>query len=207
MKNKLRVKICGVRSQEVAEAVAAAGADYIGFILYAKSRRYIEPQRLKTIARALPSIKKVGVFVDEEPDVMNRIADECGLDYVQLHGNEPPAIAEQVERPVIKAYRYGDNFSTAAANSFPTEIILVDSYQAGRAGGTGEIFDWQAAKREIAAVEKPVLVAGGLNSDNAREACRIFSPYGIDISGGLEVGGEKSIDKIKKFMDIVRKIP
>ena len=106
--------------------------------------------------------------------------------------------------PVIKAYRYGDDFDAAAANAYPAEIILVDSYVAGAAGGTGTAFGWQEATREIAHVTKPVLIAGGITTENVGEAAEVFHPFGVDVSGGLEEDGEKSEAKIRAFMAAVR---
>ena len=133
-------------------------------------------------------------------DEVNAIAALVGLDYVQLHGHETAETARGSERPVIKAYRYGDDFDVDAANKYPAEIILVDSYLQGAAGGTGTVFAWQEAAREIARITKPVLIAGGITAENVGEAAVIFHPFGVDVSGGLEEQGEKSEEKIRAFM-------
>ena len=200
----MRVKMCGMKTIAAAYAARDAGADYIGFIFVRESRRYITPASVRSICAAVDVVKKVGVFVDADPAGMNEIAAYCGLDYVQLHGHEPAETARRVERPVIKAYRYGDDFDADAANAYPAEIILVDSYAPGAAGGTGASFAWEDAAREIACVTKPVLIAGGLTAENARTAIEIFRPFGLDVSGGLEENGEKSIAKIAMFMAAVR---
>ena len=200
----MRVKMCGMRTIAAACAAEEAGADYIGFIFVKKSRRYVTPETARAIARALHRVKTVGVFVDTPMDEVNQIAAFVGLDYVQLHGHEPAETARRVERPVIKAYRCGDDFDADAANAYPAEIILVDSYAPGAAGGTGAAFAWEDAAREIARVTKPVLIAGGLTAENARAAIEIFHPFGLDVSGGLEENGEKSIAKIAVFMAAVR---
>lgn len=200
----MRVKMCGMRSLAAARAARDAGADYIGFIFARESRRYIAPEDAKEICVTVDVVKKVGVFVNADPEEMNEIAAYCGLDYVQLHGHEPAETARRVERPVIKAYRYGDDFDADTANAYPAEIILVDSYAPGAAGGTGAAFAWEDAAREIARVTKPVLIAGGLTAENAHAAIEIFHPFGLDVSGGLEENGEKSIAKIAVFMAAVR---
>ena len=133
----MRVKMCGMKTAAAAHAAEEAGADYIGFIFAKNSRRYVAPETAREIARALRHVKKVGVFVDTPMSDVNTIADLVGLDYVQLHGHETVEMARQAERPVIKAYRYGDDFDADAANVYPAEMILVDSYVAGAAGGTG----------------------------------------------------------------------
>ena len=129
----MRVKMCGMQTAAAARAAEEAGADYIGFIFAPGSRRYVA----REIARGLWRVKTVGVFVDAPMAEVNRIAAAVGLDYVQLHGHETAEMARMAERPVIKAYRYGDDFDTETANAYPAEIILVDSYVRGAAGGTG----------------------------------------------------------------------
>ena len=113
-------------------------------------------------------------------------------------------MARMAERPVIKAYRYGDDFDAEGANAYPAEIILVDSYVRGAAGGTGQTFRWQEAVQEIARVTKPVLIAGGITAANVGEVMDTFQPFGIDVSGGLEEDGVKSEAKIAAFMAAVR---
>lgn len=199
----MRVKMCGMQTLAAARAAEAAGADYIGFIFAQGSRRYVAPETAHEIAREMQRVKKVGVFVDAPMAEVNQIADAVGLDYVQLHGHETAEIARMAERPVIKAYRYGDDFDAETANVYPAEIILVDSYVKGAAGGTGLTFHWQEAAREIARVTKPVLIAGGITAANVREAVETFHPFGIDVSGGLEEDGVKSKTKITAFMAAV----
>ncbi|WP_315437574.1 phosphoribosylanthranilate isomerase [uncultured Selenomonas sp.] len=200
----MRVKMCGMKTLAAARAAEEAGADYVGFIFDEKSKRYVVPESAQEIARELRHAKKVGVFVDAPMDAVNDIAALVGLDYVQLHGHETADMALRAARPVIKAYRYGDDFDAAAANAYPAEIILVDSYVAGAAGGTGTAFGWQEAAREIARVTKPVLIAGGITTENVGEAAEVFHPFGVDVSGGLEEDGEKSEAKIRAFMAAVR---
>lgn len=199
----MRVKMCGMQTAAAARAAEAAGADYIGFIFAQGSRRYVAPETAHEIAREMQRVKKVGVFVDAPMAEVNQIADAVGLDYVQLHGHETAEMARMAERPVIKAYRYGDDFDAETANVYPAEIILVDSYVKGAAGGTGLTFHWQEAAREIARVTKPVLIAGGITAANVREAVETFHPFGIDVSGGLEEDGVKSKAKITAFMAAV----
>ena len=200
----MRVKMCGMKTLAAARAAEEAGADYVGFIFDEKSKRYVVPESAQEIARELRHAKKVGVFVDAPMDTVNEIAELVGLDYVQLHGHETADMALRAARPVIKAYRYGDDFDAAAANAYPAEIILVDSYVAGAAGGTGTAFGWQEAAREIARVTKPVLIAGGITAENVGEAAEVFHSFGVDVSGGLEENGEKSEEKIRVFMAAVR---
>ena len=202
----MKVKMCGMKNIESAKAAEAAGAAFIGFIFFRKSHRYVEPETAAAISEAVTVCKTVGVFVDEDPETVNRIAETIHLDYVQLHGHEDADYARQIDRPVIKAYRYGDGFSAEAANAFPAEIILLDSFRKGMAGGTGEAFAWREAAEEAVKVKKPLLIAGGIAADNVREAFHVFHPYGFDISGSLEENREKSPAKIRAFMDAIRQI-
>lgn len=202
----MRAKLCGMKTLAAAQAAESAGADYIGFIFYPKSHRYIAPEQARAISAKLPRVKKVGVFVDESAERVNEIAEIAQLDYIQLHGHEDADFARQLNRPVIKAFRYGDGFSAARANDFPAELILVDAYRPDEAGGTGTTFDWRSAAAEIAKIDKPVLIAGGINAANVAEVNKIFHPYGVDVSGSLEINKEKSIAKINEFMQKVRSL-
>ena len=200
----MQVKMCGMKTLAAAHAAEEAGADYIGFVFAASSRRFVAPEAACTIAASLHRVKTVGVFVDAPMNEVNEIAARVGLDYVQLHGHEAADMARLSTHPVIKAYRYGDDFTAEEANAYPAEIILVDSYIRGAAGGTGTTFPWKEAAREIARVRKPVLIAGGITAENAGEAMAMFRPFGLDVSGGLEENGAKSEAKIRAFMEAVR---
>ena len=200
----MRAKLCGMKTLLSAKVAEEAGADFIGFIFWKQSHRYISPERAAVISGQLHQARRVGVFVDEDIDTVNEIARQVHLDYVQLHGHEDADYARQMERPVIKAYRYGEDFSADAANEFPAELILVDAFRPGKVGGTGEAFDWRAAAEEIAAIHKSVLIAGGINAQNVHEVEKIFHPFAVDVSGSLEVNQEKSIDRIKSFMKKIK---
>ena len=141
----------------------------------------------------------MGVFVDAPLAEVNEIAEFCSLDYVQLHGHENAEYARQVARPVIKAYRYGDNFLAEEAEHYPAEMILLDSFVQGAAGGTGKTFAWQEASHETASLSKPLLVAGGISEHNLSQVVEAFHPYGVDVSGSLEEQGEKSVSLIEAF--------
>lgn len=198
------VKICGIRSVLAAKAAARHGAAMIGFV-FAPSRRFIEPAIAAEIAKAVPELRTVGVFVDAPLEFVRQTAKDCGLSYVQLHGKESPAYAEALNYPIIKAFRFGEDFSVAAANAYPADMLLIDSWQPGVAGGTGNCFDWKAAQQEVQKLEKPCLIAGGLHAENASLAVRMFWPQGLDISGGVEENGEKSEQKIQIFMQAVQR--
>ncbi len=201
----MKVKICGLRTEEAVLAAEDAGADFLGFIFYGKSHRHVLPEEVRGLTKHVQRAKKVGVFVDAPLDAVNAAADFCSLDFVQLHGHESAAYARAVCRPVIKAFRWGDDFSVEKANDYPAEIILLDSFSKDAVGGTGQRFRWRETAEETARLEKPLLVAGGIASGNVREAEEVFRPYGVDVSGSLEIEKRKSVERIREFMAVVQK--
>lgn len=204
---EMKAKLCGMKTLEAAQAAVEAGADFVGFIFCPQSKRNISPGAAAKICSEIGfRARKVGVFVDEELYRVNVIAELCHLDYVQLHGHEDADYIRQIRRPVIKAVPYGPDFSAREINRLPAELILVDTYLPGMAGGTGETFDWRSAAKEIKKIKQSVLIAGGINVDNVKEAWDTFHPYGVDVSGGLETDGEKDIQKIQAFMQRVKVI-
>lgn len=197
-----RVKICGIRDIRAARA-AARGADYIGFIMCDRFWRYIEPDTVKEICHSIDHCQKVGVFVDQDMAEVSELASYCGLDYIQLHGHETPEYAEALQAKghrIIKALRYGDDFSPAYANSYPADMVLIDSYSKNSLGGSGVSFAWQAAAANIKQVHKPYIIAGGITAENVKEAIEIFTPFGIDASSSMEVDRQKSPQLIKEFL-------
>ena len=201
----MKVKICGLRTEEAVLAAEDAEADFLGFVFYEKSHRHVLPEEVRGLTKHVQRAKKVGVFVDEPLDEVNAVADFCSLDFVQLHGHESAAYARAVCRPVIKAFRWGDDFLAEKANDYPAEIILLDSFSKDAVGGTGQRFCWHEAAEETARLEKPLLVAGGIASGNVHEAEEVFCPYGVDVSGSLEIEKQKSIERIREFMAVVQK--
>ena len=201
----MKVKICGLCTEEAVLAAEDAGADFLGFIFYVKSHRHVLPEEVRGLTKHVRRAKRVGVFVDAPLDAVNAAADFCSLDFVQLHGHESAAYARAVCRPVIKAFRWGDDFSAEKANEYPAEIILLDSFSKDAVGGTGQRFRWREAAEETARLEKPLLVAGGIASGNVREAQELFRPYGVDVSGSLEIEKRKSVERIREFMAVVQK--
>ncbi|MCR5176332.1 MAG: phosphoribosylanthranilate isomerase [Anaerovibrio sp.] len=195
----VNIKICGIK--DIDSARAAGNADYIGFIMNKQYRRYCPPETVRSICDAIKGPQKVGVFVNQDLAEVNELAEYCGLDFVQLHGSEQVEYAEQIDLPVIKAFRYGDDFSVSKAEAYPAEIVLIDSYSKNTAGGSGISFAWQEAAGEICSLKKPYMIAGGVSADNVGEAIKLFHPYGIDASGSMEINGNKSKELIRKFLE------
>lgn len=200
-----RVKICGIRTLEAAQAAAEAGADAVGFVFWPRSRRSIRPEEAAQISRTLPPfVVRVGVFVDERPEVMEEIAEAVGLDAVQLHGDEPPEVCGALRRRVIKAIRVQDPSSLAQAARYEVSAILLDTYAPDTYGGTGRPFDWSLAQ-EVCGWGRPVILSGGLTPENVGEAIERVRPYGVDVSSGVETDGKKDPRKIRAFVEAVRR--
>lgn len=204
----LKVKICGLTNLEDARFCAGAGADFLGFIQYPKSPRYIAPEEAAAIIAWVYGPEAVGVFVNEDADTVNRVADAANFSMVQLHGDEPPALCAEIERPVIKAFRIPPE-TTADQMRRQMEpyrehaaCFLLDTHHPTLWGGTGTTFDWQQARNLTA--DFPILLAGGLNAGNVEEAVRIARPMGVDLSSSLEAHpGKKDFDKLIAFFDVV----
>jgi phosphoribosylanthranilate isomerase len=202
------VKICGLKRVEDAAVAVEAGADLLGFV-FAPSRRRMNPEEACDLIAELPtrsSVRLVGIFVDEAPAEVNRIARLCGLDYAQLSGDEPDHYVRALDVPVIKAIHVetGDPGSACDARGRLAErmagssaaILLLDTARLGARGGTGETFDWS----RVPPLDRPILLAGGLNPGNVTRAIETLHPWGVDVSSGVETEGRKDPTKIRAFL-------
>ncbi len=191
----LLVKICGITRAEDAAAAAALGAGAIGFIFWPGSPRAVDPYRARRIAAALPPfVTPVGVFVNQPEEYINAVASLVGLGAVQLHGDEDPAFAARLRRPVLKAV--SQPAEARAASRWPRQVmLLVDAHDPVRRGGTGAVADWTRAA--ALAAERPIMLAGGLTPENVLEAVARVRPFGIDVSSGVEAApGVKDHDRL-----------
>jgi phosphoribosylanthranilate isomerase len=200
----VKVKVCGTTRLKDALLAVECGADAIGFIFYKKSPRCVTAKTAKEICSKLPPfVQRVGVFVNETAEKINRIADRCGLDAVQLHGDESPAFCKKIRHRVIKAVRVKDPGSLKDLSRYPVDGFLLDTYKEDQWGGTGKVFDWELAAR--AKKYGPVILAGGLNPRNVKAAIQKVQPYGVDVSSGVEQSpGKKDPKKVKAFLKAVR---
>jgi phosphoribosylanthranilate isomerase len=195
----MRIKICGITNFEDAKAAVGFGADALGFV-FAESPRRISPEDARLIANRLPPfVAKVGVFVNAPLTHLRRIRDYCGLDAVQLHGEEDSNYIRSVGPGVIKALR----LSGKPLEALPEATLLLDAYDPKLRGGTGKQCDWQLA-REIAR-DRLVVLAGGLGPANVAQAIQQVKPYAVDVSSGVEKEpGRKDHGKIATFIDNAR---
>jgi phosphoribosylanthranilate isomerase len=197
------LKICGMTRIEDAIHAVCVGATAIGFVFWKESPRYIEPERAGEIAAALPpSVKAVGVFVNETVERIRETARIAGLRMVQLHGDEPPAYVDRIEQPVIRAVSLDTVEETAW--TWPAEtLLLLDSTDPLRSGGGRRSVDWPRAA--LATRGRRVVLAGGLTPDNIEEAILTVRPIGVDVSSGVESApGVKDLDKVARFLTNAR---
>ena len=200
-----KVKICGFTNSENARDAAIAGVDAIGLVFYDKSPRNVDIQKAREIVAALPPfINRVGLFVNANPSFIDEVLCEVPLDTLQFHGDEEVVDCTQYQMPFIKSLRVTSktNLDQIAEYFSDASALLLDSYNPNSYGGTGEIFDWSLARVKI---NLPIILAGGLNSENVSEAISQVNPYAVDASSGVESSpGMKDIDKILAFIQSVR---
>lgn len=203
-----KVKICGITNLEDALLSAKFGADALGFNFYEKSPRYITPEKAREIVEKLPpEILKVGVFVNESLEKIAEVAETVKLDAIQLHGEETPEFARELKAKtnleIIKAFRVSPEFKPEDVLQYEVDAILLDAYSRHEHGGTGEIFDWEIAKK-VQEIFPKMYLAGGLTHNNVMVA--IFAPngpkvYGVDACSGLEIEkGRKDRVKLINFL-------
>jgi phosphoribosylanthranilate isomerase len=211
-----RIKICGIKEEAHALAAAEAGADFIGLV-FAYSPRQVTPAQAEKIVSALKKSKAttqvVGVFVNTPASKVNRIADSCRLDWVQLSGDEPWGYCRDLANPVIKVIRVSRHHKSEEVCTdlaYGTKILgtqkhlfLLDSNVREKYGGTGRSFDWNLA--QPVAEQFTTIIAGGLTPGNVAGAIRTIKPWGVDVSSGVETRGAKDVNKVIKFIEAVRK--
>jgi indole-3-glycerol phosphate synthase/phosphoribosylanthranilate isomerase/anthranilate synthase/indole-3-glycerol phosphate synthase/phosphoribosylanthranilate isomerase len=199
----VQVKICGLSDAHHIRTAVEAGADLFGLVFYKPSHRYVTPQQAEDLVQALGDkrmqIEVVGLFVNEEAEFINDMAERVGLDIVQLHGNESPEFCQLIRRPVLKAIHMNDASDLGKLQGYheTTWRTLLDTPTPGW-GGSGEAHDWRVARR--AAREQRVFLAGGLNPANVAEAIAQVRPWGVDVSSGVETDKVKDEAKIRTFI-------
>ncbi len=200
----MKIKICGIRRMEDVRALNRLMPDYAGFV-FADSRRRITKKEAAAFRQALdPAIRTVGVFVNERPEVIERLCEEGILNAVQLHGSEDEGDIRRIRQitslPVIKAVRVRSREDVRAAVGLSADYLLFDTYTERDYGGSGTCFDWSM----LSGTGRPFFLAGGLNPQNIRQAAESTRPYAVDVSSGVETDGYKDAGKIEAFIRAVR---
>ncbi|SCZ76567.1 phosphoribosylanthranilate isomerase [Acidaminobacter hydrogenoformans] len=215
----MKIKFCGLRRPEDIEYANQTRPDYVGFV-FAKSKRQVSPELAGQLAAGLAAgIKKVGVFVNAPLEEILEAVRQAGLDVVQLHGDEGPeeirAVREALEaggleagtigkKPEVwKAVRTTDPLVLLAADGLEVDLLLLDAFTPGMAGGTGVVADWDMIRSVKAQLTKPFFLAGGLNAGNIEEAVRAVEPFGIDLSSGIETEGFKDLGKMEDIVALM----
>ena len=201
---RARVKICGITRVEDALAATRFGVDAIGLMFYAESPRAVSPEQARRITAALPPfVSTVGLFVDASSQDVMEISAMLGLSVLQFHGEETPAYCHQFATPYIKAVRMQPdiNLHDIAARYHRAQGLLLDAYVEGVQGGTGKAFDWTRIPHDL---DKPIILAGGLDATNVIEAIQTVNPYAVDVSTGVETAkGIKDVEKMAAFLNNV----
>ena len=198
------IKICGITHEEDAFKAAFLGVDAVGFI-FAPSPRRVDPSTVRKIVQDLPSsVLKVGVFVNQDFSEVEKIAEDCHLNVLQFHGEEPPSYCQRFFLPVIKAFRIKGPESLKDLDLYPNDSILLDTYHPTKAGGTGNPFPWEIALK--AKEKRDFVLSGGLSPENVGEAIKRVRPFGVDVNSGVEwIPGRKDPSKMVEFVKEVRK--
>lgn len=200
----MKVKICGITNVEDALFAEKQGADAIGFIFYKKSERYIDPDSAYEISKKLkPFTSRVGVFVDEDPDLVNKISRVVGLDIIQLHGNEAPDYFKRLDSKIIKVIRVHGESDFKKMDDYPGANFVLDSYDRDFIGGTGKKFDWSLIPNKV---RNNIILAGGISPENIIDVIEEVNPYAVDLSSSVEIEpGIKDHDKVKLLFDTLKK--
>lgn len=196
-----KIKLCGLTELCDIEAANSLTPEYIGFVFAKKSRRYVPPEKAAEFKERLATgIRAVGVFVNEAPETVAGLLEDGIIDMAQLHGSEDEIyirrMRELTGRPLIQAFSMDAAEAIRAAEESPADYILLDSGK----GGTGNAFDWNLIK----GIHRPFFLAGGLHAGNVAEAVRRLSPYGVDVSSGIETDGKKDARKMAEFVRLIR---
>jgi len=199
----VRVKVCGITNLDDALAAVEAGAHALGFVFAPSSaRRVDEETAARIISRLPPLVTRVGVFVDAPVARVKEVIALCNLDLVQLHGEESPDYCQELAGRAVKVFRVRDEGVLSQLWLYRVPAYLLDAYVPGVPGGTGHTFDWEIAVK--AKEFGPVILSGGLNPDNVRQAIEKVRPYGVDVSSGVESAPRKKDPaKLKAFIRAV----
>ncbi|MBU0484974.1 MAG: phosphoribosylanthranilate isomerase [Proteobacteria bacterium] len=207
MSIRTRIKVCGITNKSEAQRIVALGVDALGFICVESSPRNIDPEKVKEIVATLPPfVDAVGVFVDQDPNVVDEIAQYCGLTFVQLHGSESVEYCKSIGRRVLKAMSVRPGMEADILTPYAGCVngFLLDTYHEKMAGGSGETFDWKLLEKLD--IPAPYILAGGLSPENVGAAITQVRPFAVDVNSGVEIEpGVKDIEKVRCLVEEVTK--
>lgn len=200
--SRIRIKVCGICTAGDAATAVRAGADAIGMVFYPESPRFLSISQARDItSRMPPFVSAVGLFVNSSYQEVCAVLSEVKLELLQFHGDEDEAFCDSFDLPYIKALRVkaGTDLYEQCRRYDSARGVLLDSYKKGVPGGTGETFDWDLIPHDL---PLPVILAGGLNSNNVKQAIRTIKPWAVDVSSGVEKSpGKKDPEKITQFIN------
>ena len=198
----IRVKICGITTEQDARSAAAAGADAIGLVFVSASRRNVSIEQARRICRVLPPfVSRVGLFMNADRSQIEQVLTAVPLDCLQFHGSESPEFCQAFGRQWIKALAMGGGERPDWKPYADADALLLDSHGEGKLGGSGKPFDWN----RVPEIDRPWILAGGLHPGNVAEACRQLHPDAVDVSSGVEIRpGIKDHRALHEFIKAVR---
>jgi phosphoribosylanthranilate isomerase len=204
----MKIKICGLKHPDNIRSIAALTPDYMGFICYVSSPRFISDMDIATLAELPKTVYKTGVFVNETVETITKLIDTYNFDAIQLHGNEDPEFCKSFKGKVtvIKAFGVHQDFDFEQLNEFADNVdyFLFDT-KTDKHGGSGKIFDWSLLDKYQ--LDIPFFLSGGLSLENLEIVKSIDHPqfYGVDLNSRFEIEpGLKDMDKLQKAFDILR---
>jgi phosphoribosylanthranilate isomerase len=199
-----KIKVCGITLPEQASALCDLKVEFIGINFVETSPRYVSLQRAKEISKAVAGRSLlVGIFMDHSANFINPIIESCGLDLVQLHGNEDPSILTAILKPCIKVFHMHSTFKIEDTYAYQTEWILLDTPKGNSSGGTGTVFKWK--DYDYTRFRHKIFLAGGLGPQNLKEAVEVVQPYAVDLNSKIEISsGVKNLDLLRECIQLIR---
>jgi len=198
---RTKIKICGITNLKNALEAVEVGVDALGFVFFSKSPRYINPKKARAIINLLPSfVLRVGLFVNAPKEEVLSVISESRVNLLQFHGDEDEKFCNQFNLPYIKAISLKDgiNLLEYCQLFVSSSAILIDTYSHEMRGGTGKTFNWDLIPKNL---PLPLIIAGGLDSKNVSSLINSVNPYGVDVSGGVEIDkGIKDLSMMKNFV-------
>ncbi len=195
-----KIKLCGLRFPEDIETACELKPDYIGFVFAPAFRRYVAPEKARALKdRLSPGIRTAGIFVNEAPEAVASLLNSGLIDLAQLHGDEDESYISRLRSltkgRLMQAFRIRDGADLVRAEQSSADCVLLDA-----GTGEGRTFDWTL----LSSFSRPYFLAGGLTPDNVSEAIRLFQPFGVDVSSGIETEGRKDPEKMRAFVRAVK---